>query len=78
MAQAPNNVQEKDKEIAQAPITLNATYKAILLSALDMKVASIKRAKNTEKSPRFQQVYDLEMRETLETQAYISAIKETE
>lgn len=64
--------------MAQAPITLNATYKAIILSGLDMKIASIKRAKNTEKSPRFQQVYDLEMRETLDTQTYIAAIKETE
>lgn len=35
----------------------------IVLSGLDMKEASIKRAKNTNKSPNFTPIYELELRE---------------
>lgn len=61
--------------MAQPNLTISAMYKTILNSALDMKIASIKRAKNSEKSPRFQEVYDLEMRETLEVQNWVNSAK---
>lgn len=35
--------------------------KAIILEALDMKIASAKRAKNSSKNPAFGPIYDLEV-----------------
>lgn len=61
--------------MANAPLTINTTYKTILLSALDMKLASIKRAMNSDKNPRFKEVYLLEQRETLEVQNWINSAK---
>lgn len=48
--------------------------KDIIISALDMKLASIKRAKNTNKNPKFTPVYDAEENETMGALAYIRGL----
>lgn len=61
--------------MATQQLTLSTTYKAILNSALDMKLASIKRAMKADKNPRFKEIYLLEERETLEVQNWINTAK---
>lgn len=54
------------------PLTIK--IKNILISALDMKEASIKRAQNTNKSPNFAAVYDLERAELAEARTYVTQL----
>lgn len=48
---------------------------SIVLSALDMKLASVKRAEKTNNSPRFAEVYKLETDEINKTIAEIRTLK---
>lgn len=43
---------------------LTQNIKSRIIEALEMKMASIKRAQNTNKSPNFAAVYDIERKET--------------
>lgn len=52
---------------------MNKTQKTVILSALQMKEASIKRAINTNKNPRFEAIYDLELSETRATYTWVEA-----
>lgn len=49
--------------------------KAILIEALDMKIASVKRARNTAKNPRFASIYDTEEELANKAKAWVNAAK---
>ena len=51
---------------------MDKTTKATILEALDMKAASIKRAANTNKAPRFQAVYEAEQADVTKAKAWIN------
>lgn len=51
---------------------------SIVLSALDMKLASVKRAEKSNNSPRFAEVYKLEADEINKTIAEIKTLKVTQ
>lgn len=53
---------------------MKAVTIAILKSALEMKRASIKRAMNTDKNPRFAPIYELELQETAEAEVVVNAL----
>lgn len=52
--------------------------KDIIISALDMKLASIKRAKNANTSPRFKEIYNLEETETNAVKMFVQNAKLSE
>lgn len=54
---------------------MNDNHKAIINSALDMKEASIKRAQNTNKNPRFAPVYEAELADLQATRVAFNALK---
>ena len=56
---------------------MNKAIKNMLLDALALKEASIKRAQNTSKNPRLKEVYDIEYKELYEARAWVNAQKET-
>lgn len=51
---------------------------SILKDAMELKIASIKRAINTNKNPRFREIYDLELSESLEVQVWLNQQKPDE
>lgn len=51
---------------------------SILKDAIELKIASIKRAINTNKNPRFREIYDLELSESLEVQVWLNQQKPDE
>lgn len=51
--------------------------KAILKEALDMKLASVKRARNTNKNPRFSAIYDTEEEIAMKAVAWLATQKTT-
>ena len=54
---------------------MNDNHKAIILSALELKEASIKRAQNTNKNPRFTPVYEAELADLHAARAAFNALK---
>lgn len=54
---------------------ITETTKQFVISALEMKIASIKRAKNTNKSPKFTPVYEAEQAEAEAAMTEIKALK---
>lgn len=51
---------------------------SIMKDAMELKIASIKRAINTNKNPRFREIYDLELSESLEVQVWLNQQKPDE
>lgn len=54
---------------------MNAELKAIILEALDLKIASSKRAKNSSKNPAFGPIYDKEIGDAEAAKVYINTMK---
>lgn len=51
--------------------------KGILIEALDMKIASVRRARNTSKNPRFNAIYDAEEALANKARVWVDAQKVT-
>lgn len=66
----------KDKLInpTEKPM-LTEREKELIITALDMKITSIKRAQNSNKSPNFAEVYKVEIAEYEKVKATIHAVK---
>lgn len=54
---------------------LTETTKNMAIEGLNMKIASIKRAQNSNKSPKFVPVYDAELAEAEAAMVELKAIK---
>lgn len=56
-------------------VKINEQHKRMLIEAIDLKLASVKRARNTNKSPAFLELYDQELREYTSLQSLIVSSK---
>lgn len=54
---------------------LTEREKEIIINALDMKLTSVKRAQNSNKSPNFAEVYKIEIAELEKAKATIHSFK---
>lgn len=58
-----------------AQFTLNAERRSVLDNAIDMAIASARRAKNTSKRPEFNEIYDKEIAELHSIKASIVQVE---
>ena len=56
-------------------VKINEQQKRMIVEAIDLKLASIRRAKNTNKSPAFLELYEQELREYNALQTLIVSSK---
>lgn len=56
-------------------VKINEQHKRMIVEAIDLKLASVKRARNTNKSPAFLELYDQELREYTALQSLIVSSK---
>ena len=61
--------------MADVMVKITEQHKRMIVEALDLKLASIKRAKNSNKSPAFLELYEQEMRDYTALQTLIVSSK---
>lgn len=54
---------------------MTTAIKTMLLTALELKLASVKRAQNTNRNPRFNEVYAAELADVQAAIAWVNAQK---
>lgn len=61
--------------MSEVSVKITDQHKRMLVEAIDLKIASVKRAKNTNRSPAFLELYEQELRDYTSLQTLIVSAK---